>query len=59
METFEVFIAAELNDATSMLTYAGERSNTMIGENSLLQLLIRRRGEIDAYVKEHDKGLVE
>ena len=58
-EKFEGLIAWELNDATSMLTYAEERSHTMIGQNSLLQLLIRRRGEIGAYVKEHEKGVVQ
>ena len=31
----------------------------MIGDNSLLQLLIRRRRGIDAYVKEREDALVE
>ena len=56
---FEAVIAAELDHATSMLIYAVEKSQATIGENLLLQLLIRRRGEIDAYVKEHEKAVIE
>ena len=47
-EVLERLMKAEVNEATSLLAYAGERLHTMIGDNPLLKLLIRRRGEIDA-----------
>ena len=49
----------ELNEVTSMLAYSGEMSRTMIGNSSLLMLLIRCRSKIDTYVKGCGDALVE
>ena len=57
----EAHIAAELAEATALLSYARDTSVSMANKlpDSLMRLLILHRAEIDEYVMEHDAAVVD
>ena len=57
LEDMEKFVVAEVDQATAMLSYARERSNTInISSTCLMRCLIRHRKGVDDFVKAQEKS---